>query len=154
MFADKNDYLTGRKPAPIGDSQEIVAARFALSAGTADLALNTVAPIGILPAGHVPIGLMVDADDLDTNGTPTLSVSVGILNDAGTDLLTDATVGGAVFGVSTIGRAGGQEAIYSKALARCPQDATKDRIVGIKVTAAAATAAAGEIGVTLKYRPA
>lgn len=154
MFSDKNDYLTGRKPAPIGDCQETVSQRFSLDAATGDLVLNAIAPIGILPAGHVPVGMLVDADDLDSNGTPLLSLTFGILNDAGTDLLTDATAGGAVWGASTIGRTGGQEQVYSKALARCPQDATKDRKIGVKVTAAAATAAAGQIGLTLLYRPA
>lgn len=144
-FTNTNDSLTGRKPVITCDCSDVVAERFALDLVAADLDQGDIGAVGILPAGCVPVALLVDSDDLDTHSTPTIEASVGILNSDGTDLAT-------VFGAGlTVFQAGGQVQVLSKALARV--SATQaDRKVGIKFTAAAATKAAGQVGLTLLYR--
>ena len=151
-FTNSNDYLTGRKPVVVGDNSQVNCVRYAVSLVAADLDANDIGAVGILPAGCVPVAVYVDSDDLDTNGTPTIAASVGVLNATGDDLSTATADGGAAWGTGlTVAQAGGQVAVASKALARV-QAAAADRLIGVKFTAAAATKAAGELGVTLLYR--
>lgn len=153
-FANSNDFLTGRKPAVTADDTCVVAVRYAVQLTTADLTANNVGAVGILPAGHVPVAMYVDADDLDANATPALVLEVGVLNDAGNALSTDPLDGGAPWGTGiTIGQTGGQVAVTSKALSRVSAKSSNRRI-GVRVATAPATAAAGQIGVTLLYVPA
>lgn len=153
-FTNSNDYLDGRKPAPFPAGGEVVAVRFSISLVAADLDANDIGAVGILPAGCVPVGLLYDSDDLDEHATPTIAASVGILNAAGTDLSTEAADGGAAWGTGiTTSQAGGQSQVLSKALSRVTKS-DADRKIGIKFTAASATKAAGEVGLTLLYRAA
>jgi hypothetical protein len=153
-FTNSNDHLTGVKPVPTPAGGEVVATRFSLTLATGDLALNDIGAVGILPAGCVPVGLLVDSDDLDAHGTPTLAMSVGVLNAAEDALSTAAADGGAVWGSGlTVAQAGGQVQVLSKALSRVSASQS-DRKIGVLVSTAAATAAAGEIGLTLLYRAA
>ena len=153
-FTNSNDYLDGRKPAVFPAGAEVVAVRYTIDLVAADLDINDIGAVGILPAGCVPVALYYDSDDLDTNGAPTIAASVGVLNAAGTDLSTDAADGGAVWGSSiTTSQAGGQSAVMSKALARVAATSA-DRKIGIKFTAAAATKATGQVGLTLLYKAA
>lgn len=143
-FANSNDYLTGVKPAPTPVGGEVVATRFSISLATGDLALNDIGAVGLLPAGCLPVGLIVDSDDLDSNGTPTIVADVGVLNAAGDAISTDAADGGAVWGSGlTVSQAGGQVQVLSKALSRVTATQA-NRKLGVKFTTAAATAAAGE----------
>lgn len=151
-FSATNGYLEGRNPIPTSDD-EVIATRFALTLATGDLALNTIGAIGVLPPGHLPVALLFDADDLDSNGTPTVAMSIGLLDAAGTALSTATADGGAVWGAGiTVGQAGGQVQVLSKALSRVTATQT-DRYMGILVSTAAATAVSGQVGVTLLYRP-
>lgn len=52
----------------------------------ANLALNDVIQLVTLPAGAVIEDLVLDIDPLDTNGTPTTVLQVGVLNSAGTGI--------------------------------------------------------------------
>lgn len=165
-FTNSNDYLTGRKPVPTAAGNECIATRFELSLATGDLDLNDIGVIGILPAGHVPVDILFDSDDLDS-GTPALAWSVGVGNlalkdaagavsaDAANTLISTTTAdGGAAWGTSiTTSQAGGQSQVLSKALSRV-QAVSYDRYIVMKATAAAATAVAGTVGLTLRYRPA
>ena len=151
-LTNTNDYLTGSKPALYPSGSEVVAVRFAVALTTADLVVNRIGEIGVLPAGCVPVAMIVDSDDLDSNGTPTLAMSIGVLNAAGTALSTTTDDGGAVWAASvTTGRASGMDFPTSRALQRVNPTST-DRKIGVTVTTAAATAAAGTFGVTLLYR--
>jgi hypothetical protein len=153
-FTNSNDYLTGRKPIPTAAGGEVMATRFPIDLVAADLDANDIGAVAVLPAGHLPVALYYDSDDLDTNGTPTIAASVGVLDAAGTDLSTAAADGGAVWvSAITTSQAGGQSAVVSKALSRVSAS-NVDRKIAIKFTAAAATKAAGQVGLTLLYRPA
>lgn len=152
-FTNSNDYLDGRKPVVFLSGSEVVAVRFPISLVAADLDVNDIGRVGILPAGCVPVGLLVDSDDLDS-GVAAVVLSVGVLNAAETDLSTAEADGGAAWGTGlTVAQSGGQVQVTSKALSRVTPTQT-DRMIGLKVTTAPATKAPGVVGVTLLYRTA
>lgn len=143
-FTNTNDYLTGRKPTVTCDCSELVPVRYELVMVAADLTLNNIGAIGILPAAHVMRELYVDADDLDTNGVPTLTLDVGILNAAGTAFDVTFATG------LTVGQAGGVVQVLSSAMIRAAATQA-DRKLGVKVSAAAATAADGKLALQAHY---
>jgi hypothetical protein len=145
-FTNSNDYLSGRKPAPFPAGGEVVAARFPIDLVAADLDANDTGAVAILPAGCVPVGLVYDSDDLDTNASPTITASVGPVNAGATDL-SEVWVSGI-----TASRDGTAATLaLSKAAMRMAAPAA-DVTLGVKFTAAAATKAAGQVGLTLLYR--
>ena len=85
-FTNRNDYLDGRKPVVFPAGGEVVAVRFPIDLVAADLDANDTGAVALLPAGCVPVGLVFDSDDLDTNASPTISASVGPINAGETDL--------------------------------------------------------------------
>lgn len=149
------DFLTGRLQAPTTLDGSVVAPRSTVSLTTADLASGIVGGVALLPAGAVPVAVEVDAAQLDSNGTPTLAYSIGILNAAQTAISTTTPDGGAAWATGqTTGRTAGGSAsglIASRPL-KLVQPATTDRWVGIQLTGAAATAVAGQLAMTLHYR--
>jgi len=153
-FVNKNDHITGRKPVPTPAGAELLAVRFTLALGTADLALNTIGQVGVLPAGCIPVDVVVDGTDMDT-GAAAMVLQVGIWDGSGANLSTAAADGGAHWGVTTAVNAAFSQRLTmnGNALATVTQ-ATTDRRLGVKVAAAPTTAAAGTLGVTLYYRAA
>lgn len=115
---------------------------------------NDTITVGILLAGHLPTDFILDSDDVDTNGVPTIAMSVGILNAGETDLSTAAADGGAVWlSASAVGTTGGLARPTTAAVKRVTVS-TSDRKIGVKFTAVAATFASGKVGVSLSYRAA
>mgnify|MGYP000279349329 CR=1 FL=1 len=113
---------------------------------TVATALSAADTVGLckLPAGHVPVDFILDSEDLDTNGSPTITLKAGILGggDDGAFFAADAVGQGG--GIKRLDLAGGVNIIA----------ADVDRVVGITVVAGAATGATGvEIGGTLISRP-
>lgn len=151
-FSKSNDQLTGRKPALFPAGCEVVAERFELDLATGDLALNTIGSVGILPAGCVPVDVMVDADDLDT-GAAAMVLQVGIWDGSGANLSVAAADGGAHWGVTVAANAAFVQRLTpnANALARVAK-ASVDRFIGVKVATAPTTPAAGKLGVTVLYR--
>lgn len=146
-FTNSNDQLTGRKPAVFPAGAEVVASRGAIDLVAADLDANDVGSVVILPAGCVPVGVVYDSDDLDSNGTPTIVASVGFINAGETDL------DGAAWATGITASQTGATANLALTTAAMRMAATQvDRKVGIKFTAASATKAAGQVGLTLLYR--
>lgn len=162
-FATKNDYISGRNPVPTDAGSRVVAARFAQAVAAGEMTLNALGNIAILPAGCVPVGLIVDSDDLDTSGAPTIAWAFGVSNAAvsnnvqgvtPTDISSATVDGGAAWATGvTTSQAGGQAQFYSKAMSRV-MPVAYDRYIVAKSTTAAATGAAGELGLTLLYRQA
>ncbi len=145
-FTNSNDYLDGRKPAVFPAGGEVVAVRYPIALVAGDLDANDCGAVAVLPAGCVPVGLVYDSDDLDSNASPTIAASVGPVNAGATDL-------SATWASGITASQGGTAAnvALSTAAMRLAASAT-DTLIGIKFTAAAATKAAGEVGLTLLYR--
>jgi hypothetical protein len=146
-FTNSNDRLTGRKPALFPAGIEVVAQRDAIALVDADLDANDAGSVTILPAGCVLVGITYDSDDLDTNASPTITASVGIMNAADSDLETVLASG------ITASRDGTAAYVVTPAMLRLAASSS-DRRIGVKFTAASATKAAGSVGVTLHLRAA
>ncbi len=151
-FTNSNDFISGVKPLPTPAGSEVVAVRFPLAVATGDLALNTIGQIGVLPAGCVPVAAYIDSTDVDT-GAAAMVLQLGILDAAGTAFSTAAADGGAAWGATTAANTAFQQQILSQPMATVSQSQS-DRRLGIKVTTAPTTPAAGTIGLTLLYRAA
>lgn len=97
----------------------------------ASLAAGDIIDLGDLPAGYTVMDAAIVTDDLDSNGTPTITLSLGALNAGKTDL--DGT---AYIAASTVGQAGG----VARATAAVAYLAgSSARRMGLKVVAGAAT---------------
>jgi hypothetical protein len=151
-FTGSNDYITGLRPVKTPNGPEICAMRFTLAVTTGDLALNTIGQIGVLPAGCIPVDVMVDATDVDT-GAAALVMQVGIWDGSGANISVVAADGGAHWGVTAAANAAFVQRLTTNGNAMATVTATNaDRKLGIKVTTAPTTPAAGTLGVTLLYR--
>lgn len=148
-----SDFLTGRNPIDTPSNINLAAERFVVPLGTADLALNTVGAVGILPAGAIPCFVEIDATDMDANATPLLAFSLGVINDAETAISTAAADGGAAWLTGRQeGRAAGVSGLLTTLPMRQVEPAAVERKLGVQITAAAATPAAGTLGVTVYFR--
>jgi hypothetical protein len=146
-FTNRNDILAGRVPAITPAGAEIVAQRGTIALVAADLDANDTGAVAILPAGCVLTGVIYDSDDLDTNASPTITASVGVVNVGETNLSTVLAAG------ITASRDGTAAHVVTREMVNLAPAAT-DRVIGIRFTAASATKAAGTVGLTLMYRAA
>lgn len=162
-FTGSNNYTTGRANPITPDGAELASMRFTLAMATADLALNSIGQIGILPAGCVPVQLLVDATDMDSGAAAEIfQVGLGNLNlqDAtgavsadlkNTLMSTVAKDGGAAWGSTTASNTAFQQQILSQPMTTVTA-VDYDRAILVKVTTAPTAAVAGTLGVTLIYR--
>lgn len=146
-FTNTNDFLEGRTPTVYPSGSEVVTQSASIALVAGDLTLNNFGKVGILPAGCIPVAMYVDSDDLDT-GVAAITLDVGILNAGGTAFTTTFATG------LTVAQAGGVVQVLSAAMLRLAADDTADRIIGVKISAAPATAAAGTLILHTHYKSA
>ena len=140
-FASKTAVLSGSSPALFPGGAEVVTQRGAITAVTADVALNNVGAFLTLPAGCVPVGIHIDAD-------AAVAADVGVVDAAETAVSTATADGGSAW-VSALA-ANGSNFTFTKAMARVTSSSV-DRKIGVKVTTAGT---AGVVGLTMQYRAA
>lgn len=152
-FTGSNDFIAGRRPLKFPSGSEVVCERFTLAMATADLALNTIGQIGILPAGCVPVEVRVDGTDMDS-GAGAAVYQVGIWDGSGASLSTAAADGGGAWGDTGTAVATAFDKSMTRTLNNMAtvQKSDSDRKIGVKVTTAPSTAVAGTLGVTVMYR--
>lgn len=111
------------------------------------LAANDIIALCHLPADHVPVDFILESADLDTHGTPTITLTVAVLNADKSDVTENTSF----LTESTVAQAGG---VIHAAVVTGLQLASSsaDRVIGIKCIAAGATKAAGKVRGTLLYR--
>lgn len=151
-----NDFMTGRKPLKTPQGAEVVAERFTIALGTGDLDANDIGAFAKLPAGCVPVDVIVDATDMDSS-TAAMVLTFGVMTTAAaTALSTEAADGGGAWGATTASNAAfTQRLTYTgNNMMSVQSDPDTDRLVGCIVTTAPTTAVAGTLGVTLLYRAA
>lgn len=151
MALKQSAHARGVITTPVAAGCEVVVCR-ASYVLAADLAANDIIEMQPLPAGHVPVDIFVDSDDLGTTG----AVSVGLLNSDKSDLDTTASGGAAwLTGADVNAAAAGIRADSAglRAMSRCAADQSANRPIGIKI-ATDTTATSGTIGLTLLYRSA
>jgi hypothetical protein len=113
---------------------------------TTALAADDIVKLCNLPAEHELVDFMLLADDLDTYGTPTITISVGVLNADGDDLVASTNV----LTNSTVAQAGGVARANLLAGLTLASSAS-DRIIAAKITTVGATPAAGTLRGHIQY---
>lgn len=153
MALKQNNVALGQVKMPSPVDCALIAFRMSYTL-TGDLAAGDIIEVGNLPAGALPVDIVLDCDDMDSGTTGT--VSVGILNAGKTDLDTTASGGAAWLTAQSIQAATAVRADAGglRAMSRVAVDNEDDRPVGIKIVGETAAAAAQVIGLTLLYRPA
>lgn len=109
------------------------------------LALNDVVDLGPLPANHTVTDVIIDADDMDTGGSPALAFDIGVMSGTVGDTVNSRTIGNEFFAASNIAQTGGVSRMTKSAGFRVAP-VGYDRSIGLKVTAAAATQASTTTG--------
>jgi hypothetical protein len=117
------------------------------------LAVTDVIDMCVLPAGYVPFSVKLITDDLDSNGSPTIALDVGIMTGTPGSLDTARTCGNEALTASTIGRTGGVAVEANAAILQlAPTDA--DRSFGVRIATGAATLTVGaRIRLNVEVRP-
>lgn len=150
----RNNVALGQVKMPSLNDTGLIAFRMVYTL-TADVAANDIIEMGNLPAGAVPVDLILDNDDMDTGATGT--VSAGILNAGKTDIDVTAASGGGLWLAATSVQAVGAARADNAGLrfmSRVVPDQNNDRPIGIKIVGEPAAAATQVIGLTLLYRAA
>jgi hypothetical protein len=129
---------SGKTPVPSLQSALIMALLFEFTT-TGALAAGDIIDLGPIEAGVKPMDVILVSDDLDTNGAPTITMSVGILNAAKTDLAAGAN--DTFIAASNVGQTGGLARATNASVYLCGAAAVERRL-GIKIVAGAATQAA------------
>lgn len=154
MSLTHSAYVRGglRVPAP-QVAGEIVAVRYEIDVPVAVID-GDIIEFGILPAYARFVDAVLDADDLDTGGSPALTLDVGIMSgEVGEALNPDGsarTCGNELFEASTAGQTGTTARMTKRAGFRVVP-VGQDRSIGLKIVTDAATAAPGKVGLTVLY---
>lgn len=127
----------------------VVAKRFDHAFSSAP-AVNDILELAALPAGARVVDMVLESDDLDSNGTPLVSFDVGIMSGNWGDESQSRTVGAEFFSADTVARAGGVSRPTLRTAFRTAP-ASNDRSIGLKIAAAAATFQAGTVALTVSY---
>lgn len=112
------------------------------------LLVNDIFELAAIPPNMRVAELVLDSDDLDSNGTPLITLAVGIMSGQWGDTSQSRTCGAEFFSGLQIARTGGV-ATPSLASAYRTGKAAFARSIGVQITALAATAVAGTIGLTV-----
>lgn len=148
-------------------SRQLAARRAALTASGANdiiplygsislattLGINNILEMVELPAGYVPVDVKITVTDLDTNGSPTIAFKAGVMTgNVGDTVFANRTCGAEFMTGKTTAQAGGLVAADVAAGYQLAPS-TSPRALGVQFTAAAATAAAGTLTMTVMARP-
>lgn len=125
---------------------EVIAQRGFKSLLAAQVVVGNIVKLVKLPAGCVPVNLVVDFDELDTHGSPTTTATFGILNADGDAL----AVAAGSLSTAQLG-AGGVQVATDEDFFRVTATAA-DRYIAVILGGTVATGAVGILGATLGYR--
>lgn len=143
----KGEYATAVSP---GAGTPVVL-DFFIDVTAAQLAVNNIFDMGVLPAGHTVGDMILIPDDLDT-GVATIALDVGLMSGAPGDAVSARTCGAEFFAADVGARTGvASRMSLNSGFKVLPTDA--DRSIGVKVQAAGATPAAGRVRVRVYAHP-
>ena len=136
-----------RPPVMPDEAGKLLVSDGSIEVTVAGTAINSTIGLCVLPARCIPVDFTLVSDELDTHGTSEITLSVGVLDTAGTALLADTNL----LTENTLAQAGG----YARATAFptaviTPSDA--DRVIAAFAVAGAATGAIGTLRGILTYR--
>lgn len=139
MAGETTDQRTSGLPLYLPKGSEEACRRKTFEITTDELELADVIATMTIPKGALITDGYLATDDLDSNGTPLLTLEVGTTDDDDGYLAAN-----------TVGRAGGL-ARFDGAELRDGTTLTADTRIDVKVGAAAATAQAGTVTLCVKY---
>jgi hypothetical protein len=146
-----SDIVTGKKPARSPLDQGGVMVQEAEYSVAVNPTANDTVCLCVLPAGCLPVDLVVWPDDMDASTG--LTFAAGIATAAKTDISTTAADGGAVWIASNAGGQTGTAARPTTAAIKNVTVSTSDRNVAVQfLVAASGTFTAGKVRMTLTYR--
>lgn len=160
MATIKSSLANGVVKAPSPSGQEVISLKVSVSLLAAQVAINNVVQLAILPADCVPVGYVVGASDLDTNAAPAVTFDLGVLDAAGTAISADAADGGAKWLAASTLAQGGGIALHTASktaydvVGAVQADSGAERIIAIVFAAGAATGANGTVELELFYKSA
>ena len=123
---------------------DLVINQFFIDLTAAQVVNGNFFDVGVLPAYHTVTDMVLIPDDLDSNGTPTITLDVGIVSGTPGDATSNRTIGAEFFSAD-IGARTGTLARMSLASGFKVIPTEADRSIGVKISAASATAAAGRV---------
>jgi hypothetical protein len=131
-------------PAPTSSQAGVVLSSIAEASLPDTLAGNDIVRLNTLPAGHRPLDFMLEAEALD--GGSGITVSIGILNADGTDLVASTNF----ITNDTVAQSGGlKRADVLDGLGLAESDS--DRELAMKVTTGPGSGAAGTVRAKFFY---
>ncbi len=132
----------------VGDcAGDVVVNDFYVDLAVGDLLLNNVIDLGVLPGGHTVTNAFLIADDLDTGGSPAITVDIGLMTGTPGDSVSVRTVGAEMFSAANAAQTGAAPVQMSLKSGYTIMANQADRSIGVKISAAPATAAAGRLRV-------
>lgn len=148
----QSDYAKGTIDLPVPEcAGQVVTHRLEYSWPAAGLSANDIIEFGVVPSNLRVVDMTLISDDLDTNGTPTIVLDVGILDGTWQDNDSSrTTIGDEFFDGATVAQAGGVVRMSEADGFELAKSAS-DRSIGIKVMTAAATSAAGTITLIAQF---
>ena len=157
MAAIKSQRVSGVNPQPTPISNEVITLRERITLTAAQLLLNNVVEVAFLPANCVPVGYKIRTDTLDSNASKTITFDLGIVNAAENAISTAVNDGNAKWVTgSTLAQAGGFLLDTATAAGwKTIGDVvamSNNRIFGLAITAAPATAVGGVVEVEFSYK--
>jgi hypothetical protein len=132
---------------------DLVVNEFFIDLTAAQLVNGNFFDLGILPAYHTVVDMVLIPDDLDANASPTITLDVGLLSGTPGDTTSNRTIGAEFFS-GDVGARTGALARMSLASGFKVTPTEADRSIGVKISAAVATAAAGRIRLLATMAPA
>ncbi|UYZ08272.1 hypothetical protein CFBP5507_04490 [Agrobacterium salinitolerans] len=141
-------YAKGTEPLSYPSTAgEAVAIRFSHQLAAAPAA-GDILELACIPSNCRVADIILDMDDLDSNGAPAMVVDVGIMSGDFGKEDNARTCGAEFFSASNLAQAGGVARPTLKTAYRTTAS-NVDRGIGVKFTTAAATFQAGAIGLTV-----
>ena len=146
----RSDHAKGIEPTPYPDcAGQLVAVRTTFSFPAA-IAAGDIVEMAVLPPNCRIVDAILDSDDLDSDGTPAITLDVGVMSgEAGKDD-SARTCGAELFDDSTVAQAGGLARPTLKTAVRIAPT-NEQRGIGIKVATVADVGVVGTVGLTLFY---
>ncbi|WP_276200269.1 hypothetical protein [Chelatococcus sp. XZ-Ab1] len=148
MALIQSDYAKGILNSPMQHTGGVaIVHRFAVRV-PATVQAGDIIEAAVIPPDARAVDMVVDADQLDTDGTPTLAIDIGLMSGQWQEQDDTRTCGNEFFAASAIAGTGGV-ARPTSATAYRTGFAPTARSIGIKIVNPPATPGEGVIGITL-----
>lgn len=150
MALRQSDWAKGMRAIPYpGGAGRSTVQRYTINV-PAGAALGDIFEMAPIPPGCRVTDMVLDCDDIDSGGSPAVLLDVGIMSGEWGKNDGARTCGAEFISGSNVGQAGGTARPTLRTAFRTGVADTA-RSIGVKIATAAATAQAGDMGLTVTY---